>query len=289
MADAILVLNAGSSSIKFSVFVEDGRGLEPLLRGQIEGLFTAPRFEAKDAEGARIGGHAWPEGTRLGHQGALEHLVAFVRAHRGGHGLRAVGHRVVHGGQEYSAPVRIDAAVLTALEKLVPLAPLHQPHNLAPIRTLLTARPGLPQVACFDTAFHRSQPATAQAFALPADITERGVRRYGFHGLSYAYIASVLANFDARAAAGRTVVLTTHNMALADELCDRVALIVEGRIAQIDAPRALRLRYGAPRVRVEYLNGEVRAAEFPLAGLAENAEFQRVLREAAVRLRRLTV
>jgi acetate kinase len=100
---------------------------------------------------------------------------------------------------------------LTALEKLVPLAPLHQPHNLAPIRTLLTARPGLPQVACFDTAFHRSQPATAQAFALPADITERGVRRYGFHGLSYAYIASVLANFDARAAAGRTVVLHLGN------------------------------------------------------------------------------
>jgi len=211
VADAILVLNAGSSSIKFSVFVEDGRALLPLLRGQIEALFSAPRFEAKDADGERVGSHAWPEGTRLGHQGALEHLVGFLREHRGGHELRAVGHRVVHGGQAYSAPVRIDARALAALEKLVSLAPLHQPHNLAPIRTLLASRPDLPQVACFDTAFHRSQPATAQAFALPAEITERGVRRYGFHGLSYAYIASVLPKFDARAASGRTVVLHLGN------------------------------------------------------------------------------
>jgi acetate kinase len=209
VADAILVLNAGSSSIKFSVFA--GAALAPLLRGQIEGLFTTPRFEAKDADGERVGSHAWPEGTRLGHQGALEHLVAFLRDHRGGHELRAVGHRVVHGGQDYSAPVRIDARILAALEKLIPLAPLHQPHNLAPIRALLAARPELAQVACFDTAFHRSQPAMAQAFALPAGITERGVRRYGFHGLSYAYIASVLAKFDARAAAGRTVVLHLGN------------------------------------------------------------------------------
>jgi acetate kinase len=209
VADAILVLNAGSSSIKFSVFV--GAALAPLLRGQIEGLFTTPRFEAKDADGERVGSHAWPEGTRLGHQGALEHLVAFLRDHRGGNELRAVGHRVVHGGQDYSAPVRIDARVLAALEKLVPLAPLHQPHNLAPIRTLLEARSDLPQVACFDTAFHRSQPATAQAFALPAEITARGVRRYGFHGLSYAYIASVLPKYDPRAASGRTVVLHLGN------------------------------------------------------------------------------
>jgi acetate kinase len=209
VADAILVLNAGSSSIKFSVFV--GAALTDLLRGQIEGLFTTPRFEAKDADGERVGSYAWPEGTRLGHQGALEHLVAFLRDHRGGHELRAVGHRVVHGGQDYSAPVRIDGRILAALEKLVPLAPLHQPHNLAPIRALLAARPDLPQVACFDTAFHRSQPATAQAFALPAEITERGVRRYGFHGLSYAYIASVLPKYDARAASGRTVVLHLGN------------------------------------------------------------------------------
>jgi acetate kinase len=209
--DAILVLNAGSSSIKFSVFVEQGDALALLLRGQIEGLFTTPRFEAKDAAGERVGGRAWPEGTRLGHQGALEHLVAFLREHRGGHELRAVGHRVVHGGLDYAAPVRIDARILAALEKLVPLAPLHQPHNLAPIRALLAARAELPQVACFDTAFHRSQPALAQAFALPSELTERGVRRYGFHGLSYAYIASVLPKFDPRAASGRTIVLHLGN------------------------------------------------------------------------------
>jgi len=209
--DAILVLNAGSSSIKFSVFVEEGDALAPLLRGQIEGLFTTPRFEAKDAAGARVGGRAWPEGTRLGHQGALEHLVAFLGEQRGGHELLAVGHRVVHGGLEYAAPVRLDARILAALEKLVPLAPLHQPHNLAPVRALLAARAELPQVACFDTAFHRSQPALAQAFALPSEITERGVRRYGFHGLSYAYIASVLPKFDLRAASGRTIVLHLGN------------------------------------------------------------------------------
>ena len=123
----------------------------------------------------------------------------------------AVGHRVVHGGLEYAQPVRVDAAVLAALEKYVPLAPLHQPHNLAPIRALLERSPQLPQVACFDTAFHRGAPAVAQAFALPKSITDRGVRRYGFHGLSYEYIASVLPQHDARAARGKTVVLHLGN------------------------------------------------------------------------------
>jgi acetate kinase len=117
----------------------------------------------------------------------------------------------VHGGLEYTHPVRVDATVLRALEKYVPLAPLHQPHNLAPIRVLLERSPGLPQVACFDTAFHSSAPAVAQAFALPKSITERGVRRYGFHGLSYEYIAQTLPGTDPRAAAGRTVVLHLGN------------------------------------------------------------------------------
>ncbi len=117
----------------------------------------------------------------------------------------------MHGGLEYSHPVRLDAAVLAALEKYIPLAPLHQPHNLAPIRALLERSPQLPQVACFDTAFHRGAPAVAQAFALPKTITDRGVRRYGFHGLSYEYVASVLPQYDARAARGRTVVLHLGN------------------------------------------------------------------------------
>ncbi|HET7777475.1 MAG TPA: acetate/propionate family kinase [Rudaea sp.] len=211
MADAILVLNAGSSSVKFSVFLAQGRALEPMLRGQIEGLFTKPRFEAKDSDGNKLDTNAWPDGTQLGHAGALEYLIGYLRAQRGEHELRAVGHRVVHGGMAYSAPVRIDASVLATLEQFVPLAPLHQPNNLAPIRVLLESQPDLPQVACFDTAFHSTQPALAQRFALPPEITDRGVKRYGFHGLSYEYIASMLPGVDARAAAGRTVVLHLGN------------------------------------------------------------------------------
>jgi len=211
MADAILVLNAGSSSVKFSVFLAQGRALEPMLRGQIEGLFTKPRFEAKDSDGNKLDTNAWPDGTQLGHAGALEYLIGYLRAQRGEHELRAVGHRVVHGGMAYSAPVRIDASVLATLEQFVPLAPLHQPNNLAPIRVLLERQPEMPQVACFDTAFHSTQPALAQRFALPPEITDRGVKRYGFHGLSYEYIASMLPGVDARAAAGRTVVLHLGN------------------------------------------------------------------------------
>jgi acetate kinase len=211
MADAILVLNAGSSSVKFSVFLAQGGALEPMLRGQIEGLFTQPRFEAKDPDGNKVEAKTWPDGTQLGHDGALEYLIEYLRAQRGEHELRAVGHRVVHGGLAYSAPVRIDASVLATLKQFVPLAPLHQPNNLAPIRVLLERQPNLPQVACFDTAFHSTQPALAQSFALPPEITDRGVKRYGFHGLSYEYIASMLPGVDARAAAGRTVVLHLGN------------------------------------------------------------------------------
>jgi acetate kinase len=209
--DAIAVLNAGSSSIKFSLYTAADDELALAARGQAEGLFTSPRFVAKDAAGAVLAERAWGEGVQLGHDGALEHLFGFVRTELAQHRLVAVGHRVVHGGLEYSAPVRVDAGVIAALEKFVPLAPLHQPHNLAPIRALLARVPELPQVACFDTAFHRGQPAVAQAFALPASITDRGVRRYGFHGLSYEYIAQALAQYDARAANGRTIVLHLGN------------------------------------------------------------------------------
>ena len=211
MSDAIVVLNAGSSSFKFSLFVQAADGPTVAARGQAEGLYASPRFVAKDAAGKVIEEKSWGEGAALGHAGALDHLVTFLRARLAEHRLIGVGHRVVHGGLEYTRPVRIDTSVVAALEKYVPLAPLHQPHNLAPIKALMERLPDLPQVACFDTAFHRTQPAIAQAFALPKSITERGVIRYGFHGLSYEYIAQVLHRYDARAAKGRTIVLHLGN------------------------------------------------------------------------------
>ncbi len=207
MSDAIGVLNAGSSSIKFSIFVVEGEGLNLHLRGQIEGLFTAPRLVAKDGSGSTVAERTWEEGARLGHDGGIEYLFDYLRKQAGHLRLIGVGHRVAHGGMKFTGPVRIDADVVQALERLVPLVPLHQPHNLAPIRALAERAPHLVQVACFDTSFHRTNPPVSQLYALPYEYSEAGVRRYGFHGLSYEYIASVLARFDARAAAGRTIVL----------------------------------------------------------------------------------
>jgi acetate kinase len=209
--DAIAVVNAGSSSIKFSLFGVRGDALELTLHGQADALYTAPRFVAKDAAGRVLDDKAWGDGVALGHDGALDHLLAFLRGQLASHRLVGVGHRVVHGGLDYSLPVRVDKSVLATLERFIPLAPLHQPHNLAPIRGLLVRSPQLPQVACFDTGFHSAQPPIAQAFALPKAITDRGVRRYGFHGLSYEYIAGVLAEHDALAARGKCVVLHLGN------------------------------------------------------------------------------
>jgi acetate kinase len=211
MTDAILVLNAGSSSIKFSVFTVGADELAVVMNGQFEGIYTAPRFAARDATGAPIDARKWDEGTRIGHDGAIEYLIQFLGAHRESHQLIAIGHRVVHGGLEFSEPTLVNAQVIAKLEKFVPLAPLHQPHNLAPIQIVLDRMPQIPQVACFDTAFHRAQPQIAQAFALPPEITGRGVRRYGFHGLSYEFIASALPALDAKAAAGRVVVAHLGN------------------------------------------------------------------------------
>jgi acetate kinase len=210
MADALLVLNAGSSSVKFSVFL-DGDPPRPLLRGQLEGLPARPRFVAR-AAGTVVAEKTWPEGTGLGHEEALEYLLGWGREGvLGEHRVVAVGHRIVHGGTRFSSPVILDASTLAELESLVPLAPLHQPHNLAAIRAVSKRAPDLPQIACFDTAFHRTQPSAAQAFALPARYAEQGIRRYGFHGLSYEYIASLMPEIDPRAAAGRTVVAHLGN------------------------------------------------------------------------------
>jgi acetate kinase len=208
--DAILVLNAGSSSIKLSVFVENADDLALELRGQIEGLYVAPRFAAYDLAGRVVAEKSWP-GTTLGHDGAVEYLGEFLQHYLAGRRLRGVGHRVVHGGLEFAMPVRVEPETIKALERFIPLAPLHQPHNLAPMARLLERSPELPQVACFDTSFHRTNPDVAQRFALPAELHDAGVQRYGFHGLSYEYIVSELPRLDAKAAAARTIVLHLGN------------------------------------------------------------------------------
>ena len=211
MADVILVLNAGSSSIKFSGFDVQGDQLELVTRGQVEGLFNSPHFVAYDAKGDKTGEHKWGDGKELQHAEAIAYLGAFLRGHGAGHRLIGVGHRVVHGGARFTKPVLTSPEVLDELDKLTPLAPLHQPHNIKPIRIIAERNPGLPQVACFDTAFHATQAPLAQAFALPESITKNGVRRYGFHGLSYEYIASALPGIAPEAARGRTVVAHLGN------------------------------------------------------------------------------
>ncbi|HET8899184.1 MAG TPA: acetate/propionate family kinase [Rhodanobacteraceae bacterium] len=210
MLNAIAVINTGSSSIKFSVFEEHGSVLRRVLAGSIKGLGAVARYVVNDGTGQQLQAKDWPQNTSFDHDEAMAFLFETVPALLAGYRVRAVGHRVVHGGQHHTTAVRVDTQVLRELEALIPLAPLHQPHNLAPMRTLLSRAPDLLQVACFDTAFHHTQSHVEQAFALPAAITARGIRRYGFHGLSYEYIASVLARRDA-AVAGRVVVLHLGN------------------------------------------------------------------------------
>jgi acetate kinase len=205
----ILVLNAGSSSLKFSLF--EAAGALPLVcRGEIDGIGVHPRFAVHDAAGHVLEDAPPPVGSSS-HRDLLAMLLDWIDHRATARTVVAAGHRVVHGGPRFSAPVLIDGEVLGALEQLVPLAPLHQPHNLDPIRALARARPGLPQVACFDTAFHRTQPAVAEAFALPRELTEAGVVRYGFHGLSYEYIARALPPLAGPAASGRVVVAHLGN------------------------------------------------------------------------------
>jgi acetate kinase len=206
MVPVFLILNSGSSSLKFQVFEANPAG-EPhrLFRGHFEGIGGAPRFEVKDGAGEVLAQAKWRKSEQFGHQQALNYLGSWLRGHKGDFRLTAAGHRVVHGGSAFSKPVFVDERTLKALERLVPLAPLHQPHNLAPIRMIAEQLPDLPQIACFDTAFHHGQPALARLFALPRDMIESGVRRYGFHGLSYAYLTSVFPSYDPILASGKVV------------------------------------------------------------------------------------
>jgi len=203
----ILILNSGSSSIKFALFPAAGEisRRTVLCDGQIDGIGDEVHFGARDAAGHQIANEPVREG--ITHESALGFLLRWLDCrHFTDHRLVGAGHRVVHGGTAYTAPVVVNAAVLTYLEQLVPLAPLHQPHNLAAIKALITLHPTLPQVACFDTAFHCTQPQVATAFALPRALTDEGIRRYGFHGLSYEYIASVLPEYASPTAENKVVV-----------------------------------------------------------------------------------
>lgn len=206
MNDAILVINAGSSSIKFAIYTA-GATQSRILRGLLDGLGSQPKFSASDASGKVVPGDPLAGATAgLTHEQALARLFDWIGRQCSDVRLIAAGHRVVHGGDEFSEPMLIDAPLLLRLDEFVPLARLHQPHNLAAIRALIKLQPEIPQVACFDTAFHRTQPAIAQAYALPRELTATGVKRYGFHGLSYQYIAGVLPDHLGTAADGRIIV-----------------------------------------------------------------------------------
>ena len=189
MAERIAVINAGSSSIKFALF--EGEEEQLLFRGQIENIGVAPKLTAEDPDGKKVVENEW-QAAELDHGKATRVILETAIELLGGKHVAGVGHRVVHGGTRFTEPTLVTRNVIASLKELCPLAPLHQPHNLAAIEAIQSAAPHIPQVACFDTAFHQSQPHIAQAFALPRELTEGGIRRYGFHGLSYEFVSSRL-------------------------------------------------------------------------------------------------
>jgi acetate kinase len=206
MGNYALVLNAGSSSLKFCIYERPGAGAWRLdARGQIEGIGTSPRMSAKDGTGSVLVDEKLGKEVSDGRR-AVEALAGWLRSRYSGARVLGVGHRVVHGGASYARPVVVTPAVVEELRKLIPLAPLHQPYNLGAIEAVFERLPGVPQVACFDTSFHRGQPAVAEVVPLPREICKDGVQRYGFHGLSYEYIASALPQAAPEIAEGRVIV-----------------------------------------------------------------------------------
>ncbi|HET6184817.1 MAG TPA: acetate/propionate family kinase [Acetobacteraceae bacterium] len=205
----LAVLNAGSSSIKFALY--DPARLEAVLyRGQIDGIGVAPKLHVTDGAGKVVSERSWDK-AGFGHAEATHALMAEAQTLLRGVPVVAAGHRVVHGGTEFAEPVRVTADVIARLSRLIPLAPLHEPHNIAPMQTILEVAGHVPQVACFDTAFHRRQPELAQMFGLPREMTEHGIRRYGFHGLSYEYITCRLREQAPDLAAGKVVIAHLGN------------------------------------------------------------------------------
>ncbi|OAN76428.1 acetate kinase [Jannaschia sp. EhC01] len=212
MSGVILTLNAGSSSLKFAVFDDTGPYASPILGGKITSIGRDPAFAGRDASGRALdAGALGALDPSMDHEDMIARLLPWLDTHHGDRALQVVGHRVVHGGQRHDGPTRITDDVLAELDALAPLAPLHQPHNVAAIRAVALWQPDLPQVACFDTSFHRSQDRLAQLFALPRALSDEGILRYGFHGLSYDYISSVLPAHLGEKANGRAIVAHLGN------------------------------------------------------------------------------
>ena len=211
MKQGILTINAGSSSIKFALFpLTHPISPDAEISGQIDGIgASATKLIAKNKAGERIAEQLL-SGEKITHDQAFDDLLKWFTTTQTGWEIVAVGHRVVHGGDLYSEPTLVDNKVLKDLISFIPLAPLHEPHNVAGIRALQALLPKVPQIACFDTAFHRSQPAVAQTFGLPRALTEEGIKRYGFHGLSYEFIARTLPEHTTKAD-GRVIVAHLGN------------------------------------------------------------------------------
>jgi acetate kinase len=205
----IAVLNAGSSSIKFAVFNENGE-LSLMFRGQIEKIGVAPALSVEGARGEKLVDNEQPR-EDLDHRSATKLILATAISLLSGEAVEGIGHRVVHGGSQFMGATAVTEDVLASLRSLSALAPLHQPHNLAPIEAIMAAAPYIPQVACFDTAFHRTQPRLAEAFALPRELTDAGIRRYGFHGLSYQYVSGKLREVAPELAEQRLIVAHLGN------------------------------------------------------------------------------
>jgi acetate kinase len=272
VTDAILVLNAGSSSIKFSLFPGGSRPTrgDLICAGEYAGIGHRVRFTAEDGTGTSLADEHLPPGA--GHEDALSALLQWLERRFPAQRLVAVGHRVVHGGTRYSGPVLIDAAVVAELTRLIRLAPLHQPHHLAAIAAISKLYPQLPQIACFDTSFHHTQPRTAAAFALPRALSDEGIRRYGFHGLSYEYIAGVLPEFIGPAAAdGRVVVAHLGNGASMCALKQRRSIATTMGFTALDGlPMSRRCGNLDPGV-VLYLMTEKRMAAPAISDLLYNS------------------
>jgi acetate kinase len=252
------VVNAGSSSLKFSIFEGETR----LLDARVDGIGVRPAASARDAAGNALPAPRLPDPPPASPGDALVGLMPWVMERLDGRRLAALGHRVVHGGARHAAPQRVTPALIEELTALEPLAPLHQPHNLAPIRAALERAPGLPQVACFDTAFHRSIPDVAQAFALPFEMFERGIHRYGFHGLSYEYIASTLPAAAPELAGGRVVVAHLGNGAsLCAMRAGRSVATTMGFSALDGLPMGTRCGALDPAVVLHFLRSEGMSAE----------------------------